>query len=252
MKTLLLLVFVTNFWAYPSLAQTWPGADYGVDENSLNEEQRLRKLYEEQAIQTTPPFQTTPSVPSSTGSSEPSPDKLLQAQPHLLPGKIEGAIPTAVYDPQDDLVGTNCYHTLERDGKTVEFYRGRGVIVDLSEQRAYVYEPELKNQSYTCKLIKSFRVTTAKNGKITPTGSFYLAQRERTNVAGYTIDWMTFTYENNGFWGIHPAPWQKGNFGEEWYRKANGSLGCVRVDPGTWTREVRPLLFTNIAFRIQP
>ena len=227
----------------PVYAQQWSGLEYG-DETSYREELELREQFGfEPDIEASPP--TLPTLPANPPTPElaqdQSPDEQIRSQPHLLPATTPGIIPTAVHDPNGDLDGTPCVN---------KFYRGRALVVDISQQRAHVYEPKLANNVFTCAVVESFRVTTAKNGRVTPTGNFHLAPLERTNVAGYTIDWMTFTYRGKEFWGIHPAPWQKGNFGEEWYRRDNGSLGCIRFDPGTWNR-VKKYTFTNMFLQVR-
>ena len=237
---------VAFFWVSltgPAAAQ-WSGLDYGETSADFAEDLELREQFE--AFDTEPV--ASPSLPSPTPVSpvpelttQRSPDEQLQTRPHLLPSNTPGIIPTAVHDPNGDLDGTVCAN---------KFYKGRAMVVDLSQQRAHVYEPVLTNNVFDCKVVASFRVTTAKNGRVTPLGDFHLAPLERTTVAGYTIDWMTFTYKGKEFWGIHPANWQKGNFGEEWYRRKNGSLGCVRFDPNTWL-EVKKYTFKHMLLRIR-
>lgn len=229
----------------PVHAQEWSGLEYTQSPAPYLEELELRRQFDAgQEEETSPPPLSSPapvSVPDLEVLQEKSPDEQIRSQPHLLPRTIPGIIPTAVHDPHGDLDGTPCVN---------KFYRGRALVVDISQQRAHVYEPKLNKNVFECRVVESFRVTTAKNGRVTPTGDFHLAALERTTVAGYAVDWMTFTYQGKEFWGIHPAPWQKANFGEEWYRQNQGSLGCIRFDPRAWAR-VKKYTFTNMFLQVR-
>ena len=192
----------------PAYAREWSGLEYS-DETSYREELELREQFEfepESEIEVSPVVPATlPSPPTSSPNSElvqeQSPDEQIRSQPHLLPATRPGIIPTAVHDPNGDLDGTPCVN---------KFYRGRSLVIDISQQRAHVYEPKLANNVFTCAVVESFRVTTAKNGRVTPTGDFHLAPLERTNVAGYTIDWDDVYLPRQRVLGDSPGSLAKG------------------------------------------
>lgn len=216
----------------------WSGLDYG--QGSFNEEPRDDITFsDEEALRTE--FYNQRNV-TETESIDNQLDQAIQQQVKNTPAPYVPNLPSAVLDSENKLAGTVCKN---------EYYTGRGILVDISEQRAKLYEPQEINGELTCKLMETFRVTTGKDGKNTPIGKFHLAAMERHTVAGYSIDWMTFKNSGNEFWGIHPGPWQKSGFGDPNKRPKNGSLGCIRFVPSEWDNELKPLLFTGIFLETQ-
>jgi len=97
------------------------------------------------------------------------------------------------------------------------------VIVDLSEQKLYLYNDN--------ELVLSTPVTTGKNSSPTREGRFeiYAKQKDRyltgDGYRSFVSYWMPF----DGGIGLHDASWRK-NFGGEIYKKS-GSHGCVNMPP---------------------
>ena len=101
-------------------------------------------------------------------------------------------------------------------------YKGTFVVVDLSDQKVYMY----------CNTDMVFEdvCTTGKNGMETRTGAFKVS--ERTNSRYFSEEaqakymWARFDGGN----GFHDAPWEdQKNFGSERFRARSGSKGCVRL-----------------------
>jgi hypothetical protein len=202
--------------------------------NDSESEQKLREEFNK-TLQTT--SQTTTNQNNDI-------DAQLQNQNHITPIQslpLPPIVQTAIEDPKGQLNGTPCKN---------EYYTGRGVVVDISDQRLRVYDTVSSDDVLSCKEIAIFKVTTGKDSKNTPVGEYYLGGLEKHKVAGFNIDWMTFLYSNKSFWGVHPAPWQPTNFGDPNYRILNGSKGCVRVETKSWP-DLLKLLFKGLFFKIQ-
>ena len=104
----------------------------------------------------------------------------------------------------------------------IKSYSGNFVVVDLSDQKVYMY----------CNSDMVFEdvCTTGKNGMTTDAGAFKVS--ERTNSRYFSEEaqarymWARFDGGN----GLHDAPWESpSKFGSESYRKNSGSKGCVRL-----------------------
>ncbi len=104
----------------------------------------------------------------------------------------------------------------------VHTYSGVFVIVDLSEQKIYLYcDTDQVFESYC---------TTGKNSTPTNVGAFSVYERTPTRYFSEDAQaqemWANFDHGN----GIHDAPWEPEKyFGSESYRKNHGSAGCVRL-----------------------
>ena len=104
----------------------------------------------------------------------------------------------------------------------IKEYNGTFVVVDLGDQKVYLY-------CYTDMVFEDV-CTTGKNGMETRTGAFKVS--ERTNSRYFSEEaqarymWARFDGGN----GFHDAPWEgQNNFGKNSYRKNSGSKGCVRL-----------------------
>lgn len=98
---------------------------------------------------------------------------------------------------------------------------GTFVIVDISDQTAYLYEDN--------KLVSSTPVVTGKNSTPTTKGlhEVWLMQRDRyLTGADFNVHVNTVAFFHNGE-GLHDATW-RGSFGGTQY-KNNGSHGCVNM-----------------------
>lgn len=104
----------------------------------------------------------------------------------------------------------------------IKTYQGVFVVVDLSDQKVFLYcDSDMVFESFC---------TTGKNLTPTRTGDFSVY--ERTNSRYFSDEaqsrymWANFDHGN----GLHDAPWEKEEkFGSQKYRKNNGSKGCVRL-----------------------
>ena len=104
----------------------------------------------------------------------------------------------------------------------IKKYSGTFVVVDLSDQKVYMY----------CNTDMVFEdvCTTGKNSTPTDVGAFKVS--ERTNHRYFSEDaqarymWARFDGGN----GLHDAPWEDNSkFGSDSFRKNSGSKGCVRL-----------------------
>ncbi len=104
----------------------------------------------------------------------------------------------------------------------IKEYEGTFVVVDLGDQKVYLY-------CYTDMVFEDV-CTTGKDSTPTRTGAFKVS--ERTNSRYFSEEaqarymWARFDGGN----GFHDAPWEaQKNFGKNSFRKNNGSKGCVRL-----------------------
>ena len=104
----------------------------------------------------------------------------------------------------------------------VKPYKGTFVVVDLSDQKVFLYcNTDMVFESYC---------TTGADSTETRTGDFKVYERTNSRYfsekaqAGHM--WANFDHGN----GLHDAPWEEPKkFGSQKYRKKHGSKGCVRL-----------------------
>lgn len=104
----------------------------------------------------------------------------------------------------------------------IKTYSGTFVVVDLSDQKVFLY-------CNTDMVFESF-CTTGKDLTPTRTGAFSVYERTNSRYFSETAEsrymWANFDHGN----GLHDAPWQSPEkFGSQKYRKKSGSKGCVRL-----------------------
>ena len=104
----------------------------------------------------------------------------------------------------------------------VKTYSGVFVMVDLSDQKVYLY----------CNTDMVFESACTTGSDKTPTDVGAFSVYERTNQRYFSEEaqarymWANFDHGN----GFHDAPWEpESKFGSNSYRKRNGSKGCVRL-----------------------
>ncbi len=104
----------------------------------------------------------------------------------------------------------------------IKIYQGKFVVVDLSDQKVYMY--------CNTDMVFEDNCTTGKDSTKTRPGLFKVS--ERTNSRYFSEDaqarymWARFDGGN----GFHDAPWEDAkNFGNDKFRKRSGSKGCVRL-----------------------
>ena len=108
----------------------------------------------------------------------------------------------------------------------IKTYNGIFVVVDLSDQRVFLY-------CNTDMVFESF-CTTGSDLAPTRTGAFSVYERTNSRYFSETAEskymWANFDHGN----GLHDAPWENPTkFGSQKYRKKNGSKGCVRLPDET-------------------
>ena len=104
----------------------------------------------------------------------------------------------------------------------IKAYNGTFVVVDLSDQKVFLY----------CNTDIVFEGVCTTGSDLTPTRTGDFTVYERTNSRYFSKEaqarymWANFDHGN----GLHDAPWEDiKNFGSQRYRKNNGSKGCVRL-----------------------
>ena len=136
------------------------------------------------------------------------------------------------------------YYLVNMDGKVgyisknvVKNLSGTFVIVDISDQRVYMYCNTDVAFAGKCTTGKSSSPTEL--GYFSPYGkaSYHNFGPDHNNVEARIL-WMPF----NGGQGLHDAPWEDNSkFGDYNYAMRNGSAGCVRLPD-----EVASFLYDNI------
>ena len=125
--------------------------------------------------------------------------------------------------------GQDDYYMVDINGKlglvpmaNVISYKGVFVVVDLGDQRIYLYNGTDIAFVSPC--------TTGKNSTKTRTGAFTVYERTKTRYfsPGHEAKEMWANFDNGN--GIHDADWEpEDKFGSEQYRRNGGSAGCVRL-----------------------
>lgn len=128
-----------------------------------------------------------------------------------------------ILEDKGDYYLVECYDTLGLVPKSsVKTYKGTFVVVDLSDQKVYMY--------CNTDMVFSSVCTTGSDSRKTDVGAFNVYERSNqryfSEEAQARYLWANFDNGN----GFHDAPWEPANkFGNNNYRKNNGSKGCVRL-----------------------
>ena len=149
----------------------------------------------------------------------------------LVTGSIgSGKTASAIYPFAKQLIEYKDFYLIEYGDSVglahksdIKKYQGTFVVVDLGDQRVYMY----------CNTDMVFEdvCTTGKNSTPTRTGAFRVSEvsdhRYFSEDAQATVLWARFDGGN----GLHDAEgWEAlKNFGSNSYRKYSGSKGCVRL-----------------------
>ncbi len=104
----------------------------------------------------------------------------------------------------------------------VNTYEGNFVVVDLSDQNVCMYN--------NTDIVFKSPCTTGSDQRPTRVGAFSVYERTDTRYFSESAQskhmWANFDHGN----GLHDAPWEDPKkFGNEKFRKNNGSKGCVRL-----------------------
>ena len=124
---------------------------------------------------------------------------------------------------------TDNYYIVEYDKtiglvskNNIVIYNGTFVVVDLSDQKIFLY----------CNTDIVFESVCTSGADLTPTrtGDFTVYERTNSRYFSETAQaeqmWANFDHGN----GVHDAPWQSPQyFGSQKYRKKSGSKGCIRI-----------------------